>query len=86
MLFGSGDFKRMKFATVTANGTTPVNVTVKGLQADSFYDIKVNTVSGTIGAFLLTGKTPATSSNSNGTIQFTSTAGNTSVYDLYILI
>lgn len=86
MISSSGDIKRAKIGQLTANGTNVVTLPVRGLQADSYVVAQLNTPSGTVAGFILTQKTPGANSNSNGTIGFSSAAGNTSVYDIYVFV
>lgn len=75
------DTKRYKVGQITANGTTEVTITVKGLEADSYVYASLNTVGGTPSNVYISSKNVST-----GVIGFKSAASNTSVYDVYVFV
>lgn len=78
--FTFGALKRGKVGQVTLNGTTEVTITVPNLDRDSIVLQNVNTIAGTPGASYISSLTPGIA----GTIGFKSTAGNTSILDIFV--
>lgn len=78
-IFTSGDFKRYKIGTYTANGATTVDVAAPGLTASSVVLFVLNTVGGTPAAH------PYIFTKGAGTMGVRAAAGDTSVYDVYVL-
>lgn len=75
-----GALKRYKAGTITANGTTGVDLTVAVLEADSLVIISANTPAGTPAAVYVSAKNTATN-----TITFKSAASNTGTYDIFVI-
>lgn len=75
-------FKRLKAGQITANGTSEVTLTVPKLELDSAVFIVENTIAGTPAPVYISTKTPG----SPGTLGFKSSASNTSVYDIFVIV
>lgn len=77
-----GEFKRYIQGQITANETTEVTLTVPNLEASSVVLYSLNTVGGTPAGAPYT----STKNTSTNTIGMKAAAGDTSVYDVIVLV
>jgi len=78
--FTFGALKRARVGQVTLNGTTEVTISVPNLDRESIVLQNVNTIAGTPGASYISSLTPGIV----GTIGLKSSAGDTSILDIYV--
>lgn len=78
----SGELKRFKQGQITANGATEVTLAVGNLEADSIIIYSLNTVGGTPAGAPYT----ATKDVSTKTVGMKAATGDTSVYDVFIIV
>ena len=76
----TGEIRRQKAGTFTANGTTEVTLKVKVLEASSLVIVSLRTVGGTPAAHPYI----STKNVSTKTLGFKAAAGDTSVYDVIV--
>lgn len=81
MLTIPGELKRYLVGTITANGTTAVTITIPNLAADSIVMVSLRTVGGTTAPVYEDTRNLTTS-----VVGFKSTAGNTSIYNVYAFV
>lgn len=81
MAVTQGSIKRYIQGQITLNGTNEVTITVPGLRADSVIIPSLNTVGGTPEAIYVSSKNTTT-----GVIGFKSQSGDTSTYDIVVLV
>ena len=80
-LLQPGEMKRYLVGTITANGTSAVTITIPGIAADSLVLVSLRTVGGTTAPVY-----EDTRNLTTGAVGFKSTAGNTSIYNVYAFV